>query len=171
MPVIQLSAAKSQIHLDDSCHNKYFKKMTGPNYSIIEESLGYLISITGQRYKNEAWRRLRSFGITLEQWLVLNCLAMDEGICQRELAQRIDKEQPNTTRILDNMERKELIRRTPDPSDRRAFLVFLTEKGKCFLEELLPVAQQLRDESIRGFSESEIKVARELLQKFLANLG
>lgn len=169
--MIRISSGKSHIHLDDSCYDKYFKKMTGPNYSIIEESLGYLISITGQRYKNEAWRRLRSFGITLEQWLVLNSLAMDEGICQRELAQRIDKEQPNTTRILDNMERKELIRRSPDPSDRRAFLVFLTEKGKCFLEELLPVAQQLRDESIKGFSESEIKIARELLQKFLANLG
>ncbi|ABA90148.1 winged helix-turn-helix transcriptional regulator, MarR family [Syntrophotalea carbinolica DSM 2380] len=144
--------------------------MTSQNYSILEDSLGYLISFVGQRYKNEAWRRLRSFGITLEQWLVLNCLAVDEGICQRALAQRIDKEQPNTTRILDNMERKELIRRTPDPADRRAFLVFLTEKGKGFLEELVPVSRQLRDESIRGFSESEIKTVKELLRKFLANL-
>lgn len=145
--------------------------MSCPDYTIFEESLGYLISISGQRYKSEAWRRLRPFGITLEQWLVLNSLAIDEGICQRELAQRIDKEQPNTTRILDNMERKELIRRAPDPSDRRAFLVFLTEKGKNFLEELLPVLQQLRDESMRGFSESETKMVKELLHKFLANLG
>lgn len=137
----------------------------------IDESVGYWISIVGLRYKGEAWRRLKPFDVTPEQWVVLNRLSMDEGVCQRELASRIVKDQPNTTRILDKMEQKGLIRRNPDPLDRRAFQVFLTEKGKRLREELLPVVQQLRNDSTSGFSESEIMMLKELLRKFSANLA
>ncbi len=145
--------------------------MFDSNKSIFNESLGYLISLVGMRYKGEAWRCLKPFGVTPEQWVVLNRLSVEEGVCQRELADRIVKDQPNTTRILDKMEQKELIRRDRDTSDRRAFQVFLTEKGKLLREELLPVAQQLRSKSTIGFAESDIKQLRELLEKFLANLG
>jgi DNA-binding MarR family transcriptional regulator len=136
----------------------------------IDESVGYLISIAGLRYKGETWRRLKPFDVTPEQWVVLNRLSMDEGVCQRELASRIVKDQPNTTRILDKMEQKGLIRRTPDPLDRRAFQVFLTQKGKRLREELLPVVQQLRNESTLGFSASEIYLLKELLRKFSNNM-
>jgi len=144
--------------------------MFDSNHPKIDESVGYLISIVGLRYKGETWRRLKPFDVTPEQWVVLNRLSMDEGVCQRELASRIVKDQPNTTRILDKMEQKGLIRRNPDPHDRRAFQVFLTEKGKRLREELLPVVQQLRDKSILRFSASEIDLLKELLRKFSNNL-
>lgn len=145
--------------------------MTNRNDFIHDDSIGYLISIAGLRYKGETWRRLKPFAVTPEQWVVLNRLSTEEGVCQRELAGRIVKDQPNTTRILDKMEQKGLIRRDPDPLDRRAFLVFLTEKGKSVREELLPVVQQFREKSIRGFSDAEIKLAKEFLRKFMANVG
>lgn len=144
--------------------------MFDSNNSTIDESVGYLISIAGLRYKGETWRRLKPFDVTPEQWVVLNRLSMDEGVSQRELASRIVKDQPNTTRILEKMEQKGLIRRNPDPLDRRAFQVFLTEKGKRLRKELLPVVQQLRIESTSGFSAAEIDLLQELLRKFSKNL-
>jgi DNA-binding MarR family transcriptional regulator len=132
--------------------------------------LGYWIVIAGLRYKGEVWRSLKPFKVTPEQWVVLYRLSMDSGISQKELADSIFKDQPNTTRILDKMAQKGLIRRDPNPSDRRSFLVFLTAKGKKLREELLPVVRQLRSKAMAGFSEAEMKLTKELIQRFLANL-
>jgi DNA-binding MarR family transcriptional regulator len=46
----------------------------------------------------------------------------------------------------------------------------LTAKGKKLREELLPVVRQLRSKAIAGFSEAEMKLTKELIQRFLANL-
>ncbi|MEA5113367.1 MAG: MarR family transcriptional regulator [Geobacteraceae bacterium] len=138
---------------------------------IEKNSIGYLISIAGLRYKGETWRRLKPFGITPEQWVVLNRLSEGDGVSQRELADRIVKDQPNTTRILDKMAQKGLIRRDPDPQDRRAFLIFLTSDGRRLRDKLLPIVQELRKISAHGFSEEEIMMLKNLLRRFTGNLS
>jgi DNA-binding MarR family transcriptional regulator len=145
--------------------------MSDHNDFILNGSIGYRISIAGLLYKGEIWRRLKPFGVTPEQWVVLNRLSIEEGVCQRELAERIVKDQSNTTRILDKMEHKGLIRRLADPQDRRASLVFLTSEGKQVREKLLPVIRKLHGSSTRGFNDEEISVLRKLLDRFTENLG
>lgn len=137
---------------------------------IRDDFIGYLISIAGLRYRGETLRRLKLFDVTPEQWVVLNRLADGDGVSQRELADRIAKDQPNTTRILDKMEQKGLIRRDPHLEDRRAFRIFLTEQGSQLRERILPVVRELRNNAGRGFSKGEITMLQELLRKFLANL-
>lgn len=137
---------------------------------IRDDFIGYLISIAGLRYRGETLRRLKPFDVTPEQWVVLNRLADGDGVSQRELADRIAKDQPNTTRILDKMEQKGLIRRDPHLEDRRAFRIFLTEQGSQLRERILPVVRELRNNAGCGFSKGEITMLQELLRKFLANL-
>jgi DNA-binding MarR family transcriptional regulator len=137
----------------------------------LNESIGYVISIAGIRYKGKIWRRLKPFDVTPEQWVVLNRLSTEEGICQRELAERIAKNHPNTTRILDKMEHKGLIRRVSDPRDRRVLQVFLTEGGTRVWKKLLPVVREVYENSIKGFSTGEIKELKNMLARFTANLG
>lgn len=145
--------------------------MADANDFKLNASIGYLISIAGLRYKGEVWKQLKPFDVTPEQWVVLNRLSIEEGVCQRELAERIVKDQPNTTRILDKMEHKGLIRRLPAPRDRRAFLVFLTDEGKRLREELLPVIRKLHKSSMKGFSAEEITLLGSLLERFTGNLN
>jgi DNA-binding MarR family transcriptional regulator len=144
--------------------------MADANDFKLNASIGYLITIAGFRYKGEIWKRLKPFDVTPEQWVVLNRLSIEEGVCQRELAERIVKDQPNTTRILDKMAHKGLIRRQPAPRDRRAFLVFLTDEGKRLREELLPVIRKMHKSSMRGFSDEEVALLRKLLARFTGNL-
>lgn len=144
--------------------------MAAANDFNLNASIGYLITIAGFRYKGEIWKLLKPFDVTPEQWVVLNRLSIEEGVCQRELAERIVKDQPNTTRILDKMAHKGLIRRQPSPKDRRAFLVFLTDEGKRLREELLPLIRKVHKSSTRGFTAEEIILLKSLLARFSENL-
>ncbi len=145
--------------------------MSDFNDFAFKDSLGYWISIAGLVYKGELGKCLKPFNVTPEQWVILNRLSYDDGVCQKELADRLTKDQSNTARILEKMVNKGLVRRDPNPSDGRSFLVSLTAKGKKLREQLLPVVMQFRKKAQTGFSELELKFAKELLQKFLTNLG
>jgi DNA-binding MarR family transcriptional regulator len=144
--------------------------MSEPDDFKLNESIGYLISIAGLRYKGEVWRRLKPFDVTPEQWVVLNGLSTEQGICQRELAERIVKNHPNMTRILDKMEHKGLIRRLADVCDRRVSKVFLTEEGARVRDKLQPVMCEVYENSLKGFDAGEITVLKRLLARFTANL-
>lgn len=78
-----------------------------------------------------------------------------DGLTQTELVQRIDVEQPTAVRTLDRMERDGFIHRQPSPLDRRAVLIYLSEKGKQTEPMLAENARRLNDLALQGFSEAE----------------
>jgi DNA-binding MarR family transcriptional regulator len=51
-------------------------------------------------------------------------------LTMRELATRLQTDAPYTTLVVDDLERRGLVRREPHPSDRRAKLVTTTELGR-----------------------------------------
>ncbi|WP_085981979.1 MarR family transcriptional regulator [Paenibacillus sp. OSY-SE] len=65
-------------------------------------------------------KSLDPFDITLEQWGILNTLWTKDGITIRELSEKVNKDHTNITRIVDKLETKEWIIRSPHPEDRRA---------------------------------------------------
>ena len=56
--------------------------------------------MAGIRYKAQIWDCLKPYDVTPEQWVILNKLFDEDGISQRELAQRVAKNHPNTTRRI-----------------------------------------------------------------------
>ena len=68
---------------------------------------------------------------------------------QNELAKKILKSGGNLTRVIDNLEKNGLVKRTPDPEDRRAFQINLTEKGTELISSIFP---QHMDDIYRFFS-------------------
>ncbi|WP_243689260.1 MarR family winged helix-turn-helix transcriptional regulator [Geotalea toluenoxydans] len=70
---------------------------------LLDESIGFVVNQTALKLRTEMARRLKPFGLTPEQWSVLNRLAEQDGISQRELATRTFKDQPTTARILDKL--------------------------------------------------------------------
>jgi DNA-binding MarR family transcriptional regulator len=81
---------------------------------------------------------LRPFGITGTQFNVLRILrgAGDEGLCGREIGERMINRVPDVPRLLDRMEKAELIRRERDSDDRRHVTARITEKGRALLDEI-----------------------------------
>jgi len=68
--------------------------------------------------------------ITTSIGFVLLNIDMDQGIPATKIAPLMGLESRSLTRMLKNMEEKELIYREPDPYDKRSVRIFLTEKGK-----------------------------------------
>lgn len=136
----------------------------------LDESPGFLINKVALKIKCELGRRLKPFDLTTEQWVVLHRLWDKDGLSQKELADLIFKDQPNTTRILDKLSQKGLIRRFDNAEDRRAFLIYLTDEGKETVRTLFPLDGEIRAVACRGVSDEELALLRSLLNRIWNNL-
>lgn len=138
---------------------------------IMDQSLGFIVNRTSVAIKKQFAKRLRPYGLTPEQWSVLNRLAERDGLTQTDLAERTYKDPPNTARILDKLEKKKLLKRAENPADRRAFLIFLTDRGKTVREEIVPITSRLNDEAAAGLSPEECNRLISLLNRVHENLS
>lgn len=74
--------------------------------------------------------RLSDFDVTPVQYGIMKCLWNEDGQMPGQIAASLGLDGSTITGILDRMENKGLVKRTPDPADRRALRVNLTEQGK-----------------------------------------
>ena len=137
----------------------------------LDNSLGFILARTSMRYKNELGRRFKPFGVTPEQWVALHKLLEQGGLTQKELGERIFKDQPTITRILDKLERKQLIRRSDSDADRRSFRVHLTGQGIHLLERVMAISQQVREDACQGVTDRELTGLKATLNKIWSNLA
>jgi DNA-binding MarR family transcriptional regulator len=129
----------------------------------LDDSIGFILNHAGRRVSQLFTSRLQPYGITTEQWTVLSRLAEQDGISQKLLAQRAEKDQTNLTRILDQLERKGLVERKANAADRRSFLTYITAKGKELQGTLAPIEQRVVQEVTEGLSAGQIAELRTLL--------
>jgi len=76
--------------------------------------------------------------LTESQFGVLEALFHIGPMCQVELAKKILKSSGNITMVVDNLEKRALVKRERDASDRRYVTVELTEAGNSLLREIFP---------------------------------
>jgi DNA-binding MarR family transcriptional regulator len=70
----------------------------------------------------------RGLGLTPQQAQLLTSVT-PAALTHGELASRLHCDKTNVTGLVDRLERRQLVRRRPDPTDRRATLVSLTDDG------------------------------------------
>nr|WP_199081977.1 MarR family transcriptional regulator [Pedobacter sp. ASV19] len=108
--------------------------------------------------------------ITYEMLEVLMCLWEKDGINQQEIAGRIIKEKASMTYLIDNLSKRELVKREEDENDRRNNLIYLTEKGKHLQEELLPWAMEMYAIASSDLSADAIISSTKLIQQLTRNI-
>jgi DNA-binding MarR family transcriptional regulator len=109
--------------------------------------------------------------ITPDQFRVLSHLWQQDGLQQSELAICTDRNRANVTRIVDILEREGIVERVDEPSDRRVFRIYLTEKGKSLKTETAKCAAQSIKDALKGLSKSEIENCTNVLLKIKENVG
>ena len=82
-------------------------------------------------------------GITFEMLQVLSRLWHEQGITQQVLAERTAKDKACLTNLMNNLEKKGYVRQEEDPTDRRSKLVFLTNEGEEFRNQIRPILDQV----------------------------
>jgi MarR family transcriptional regulator, 2-MHQ and catechol-resistance regulon repressor len=83
-------------------------------------------------------RHLDTHHISLSQFAVLEVLLHLGPLRQCQIALKLLKSGANITTVLDNLEKRKLILRTPDPVDRRSTVVELTGDGRTVIGEVFP---------------------------------
>jgi MarR family transcriptional regulator, transcriptional regulator for hemolysin len=129
-----------------------------------KEPVGMLISQTSRNLLRFLALQLKEYEVTPEQWSVLKSLGINDGVTQKELSQKTDKDQATLTRILDILERKLLIERRPNKEDRRSFLIHITEAGEKLKEHLYPFIEGLYGKQLlNGISEEDLNLLQQIL--------
>lgn len=116
-------------------------------------------------------RNFKSYNvdITPEQWTVLLYLWEKDGVTQQELCNATFKDKPSMTRLIDNMERVNLVVRISSKVDRRTNMIHLTKCGRDIEEKARFVANKTLKEALKGLSIEELKISQEVLRKVFLN--
>jgi DNA-binding MarR family transcriptional regulator len=99
-----------------------------PNTRDPKRSLGFLLTETARLIRRNFDRRVQPLGLTQTQWRAIAHLKHNEGIKQATLAEILEVQPITLARLIDRMERDGWVERRPDPNDRRAVQLFLTDK-------------------------------------------
>jgi DNA-binding MarR family transcriptional regulator len=114
--------------------------------------------------------RLREIGFATAQLPVLAALKDGGQLSQTELMRWAKVEQPTMTQLLARMERDGIVRREPDPLDRRSMLVSLTGEARAKLPAGRAILKQANAEMTKGLSDVEVETLVRLLGRVLANV-
>jgi DNA-binding MarR family transcriptional regulator len=143
--------------------NNQFKR--GELYSFITGKASTAIARRLQKKFNAA-----GLNLTIEQWSVLYHLWKQEGISQQELCNATFRDKPSITRLVDNMEKLNLVKRVASVNDRRINLIFLTKQAQKLQEETMLLAEQTLNEALETVPAERIDICKEVLQIVYDNL-
>jgi DNA-binding MarR family transcriptional regulator len=109
--------------------------------------------------------------VTRPQWQVLSLLSFNGGIHQGGLADLLEVEPITLGRMIDRLQDAQLVERRPDPTDRRAWRLFLTDKGQGLLDDLHPFALETYETALEGVDEEGRAAVMTVLARMRANLS
>ncbi|WP_339824453.1 MarR family transcriptional regulator [uncultured Parasphingorhabdus sp.] len=136
----------------------------------MSDNLGFLIGDVSRLIRRTFDKRAKAIGVTRPQWRVLTWLQYNEGINQSALADRLELDAMTLCRMVDRLQSAELVERRSDPADRRAWKLYLTEKGIALTSQLKPLGEQLLQEALHDVTEKDQEQLHQLLEQFRSNL-
>jgi len=134
--------------------------------SFARNYLAYLLARASFIVSSQFVTKLQKFQLSVPEWRVLACLLDVEGLSVGELAAMALMKQPGLTKVLDRMERDELLTRRGTSDDRRRVTIHLTAKGRARVKPVQRAAIAHEAELLKQFSDEQratIKSALDLL--------
>lgn len=132
--------------------------------------LGSLIGEVGRLFKRRFEEETRDLGITLPQWRTLAEIMRTEGVTQKALAAATDADPMTMSGVLDRLEKRGLIERTPDPRDSRAKLARVTPEGIAVVERARTAGLAIYERATAAVNAAEQKQLMEALARIRDNL-
>lgn len=137
----------------------------------LDRSFGFLVHDVARLYGRRFDRNGRRLELTRAQCRTLGYLARNEGINQAGLADLLEIRPMTLVRQIDRMQEAGWIERRPDPADRRARRLFLTDKARPILGRIWDVASETQDQVLAALSPDEAEQLIELLRRVHGSLA
>lgn len=134
------------------------------------QSVGFLLSDVSRMLRRNFNERAREHGLSMAQWQALANLAREQGVNQVTLADRLEIQPITLARLLDRLQDAGLVARRPDPGDRRAFRLYLTDAARPLLDRMWAYASETRAEALDGLPDDAREALIGALQHMKHNL-
>lgn len=136
------------------------------------QHLGYLIAHVCKAHRRKVDELLQSrLGLYAGQEMLLLQLWSQDGVNQSALADDLCIQPATLTRTLDRLERVGYVQRQPDPDDRRASRVYLTEAGRTLQSQIKAVLEEVEALTFANLTTEEQLLLRRLLMQIEGNLS
>lgn len=133
------------------------------------ESLPFLIWTAHRMMTVELRETLAQEDVSVGAWRILRVLCAEDGISQKELAQRTGTTAAMTAGLVEGMERDGLLRRERSSSDRRSYQVFATEQTHELKAKLLPRVDAAMHHALQRLDPRQIDTLREGMLTIIGN--
>ena len=127
--------------------------------------LGWALGTIKRAYLDAVGDVLADVAGGLRGYLVLVTAGRGEPKSQLALAQHLGVDRTAMTYLLDDLEQEGLVERRPDPTDRRARRVLITESGRALLCTMRTRLRHVEDEFLEPLGEQDGVTLRTLLQR------
>ena len=136
-----------------------------------DRHVGFLSADISRLMRTEFDRQVSALGVTRAQWMVLARLARRPGCSQTELADMMEMERATAGRLVDRLEKNGLVRREPDPTDRRVRRVFPTELATGQQAQMRAVADAIVDDALSDLNAEQRETLMTLMESVRARLS
>ena len=121
----------------------------------------------------QAEQVIKTAGLTAAQYNVLRILrgAGRAGLACREIGERMISRDPDITRLLDRMEKRNLITRERQSDDRRVVKTYVTPEGLEVLKTLDRPVSALHKRQFQGIAPAKLKVLAAMLEEIRSQQG
>lgn len=116
--------------------------------------------------------RIKAHGvdITFEMLEVLSFLWKKDGANQQEIADMTLRDKSSMTYLIDNLAKRNMVRRVEDENDRRNKLIFLTDEAKALKDQLQSWVAEVYEKATVNIDENAIEAAQKLIGTMVQNL-
>ena len=114
----------------------------GIDYGPLDRRLGYVLRRAQMAVFRDFFSAFEAFDIRPAQYSILTVIECNPGLKQSEVSEALGIQRTNFVAMVDELQRRGLVRRDPAPNDRRSYALVLTEKGRRLMSELHEVAER-----------------------------
>lgn len=136
-----------------------------------EDNFGFLLADVSRQLRRAFEHTFRDSSLTQAQARVLVYVLRNEGIRQVQLAELLDVKPITLARLIDQLAASGMVERRADPTDRRAYLIYLARGAKPHLLAIDKAASSVRAQALRGIDKAEAELAFATLRKMRDNLS
>jgi DNA-binding MarR family transcriptional regulator len=138
---------------------------------LLNECINLLLSKVRKSVTQHFASKLSTLDVTPVQYGVWKCLWENGSMTPSQIAQMLSVDTSTITGLLDRMENKEILKRTPNTEDRRAIHVSLTEQGKMLEPEMDRITSEANAEVLSVLNPEEQKLFVSYLNRILESLN
>jgi len=141
-----------------------------PSLSLEQERFAHIIIVLERKFRRSLEAALEQNGVPYGHWVFLRILWEEEGLSQRELANRAGLTTPTTHTAISKMEALGTVAKIVPKGNTTRPLIYLTDHGKGLRNVLEPLAVSINADASAGVSSDEMANAKLTLLKMINNL-